>query len=439
MEEALGLRSDREPFGEKDFYLEELRGRSVLVALAPRVVAERAPLDPLAATVAELMRNGTRVLVWWPAGRIGTERRLLKAIERHARPRRKGKRRGDPSPVLAVKLGNRATWDGEGLSALLWQRVRRRRLCILSVTGLVASAYPDHVTAMAIDLRVPKVVLVEPDGGLVASGSRLSFVDGLVLDTLLAPGRGRVDGPRRTPGIARGRRPGAGRGRRVGQPLRALGGRRGALHRTPARARSSPSKTTAACARWHSTSSPRPSGCSQRGQREGMLKFRRPEELAQVLATAYGATICDRHLAGVAALLTAPYADERVGEIVGLYTITRFKGEGSASAWSMRLLTEADRRGLAVRLRRARSTSARSSSSSASASRACGSTPCRRQVGGLRRAPAEPRRRLPAEPRAGSAWRRAAVDDAAGSASLGILVLALGVGLAAVRRPACGG
>src|SRR6185369_15849552 len=103
MDEALRLRAGREPFGEKDFYLEELRGRTVLVALAPRVVAERADLEPLAATVAELMRNGTRVLVWWPAGRTGTERRLLKAIERHGRARRKGKRR-ELSPVLEVKL-----------------------------------------------------------------------------------------------------------------------------------------------------------------------------------------------------------------------------------------------------------------------------------------------------------------------------------------------
>ena len=38
----------------------------------------------------------------------------------------------------------------------------------------------------------------------------------------------------------------------------------------------------------------------ERGQREGLLKFRRPEEVAQVLATAYGAIICNRHLAGVA-------------------------------------------------------------------------------------------------------------------------------------------
>src|SRR5262249_30295284 len=166
MDEALRLRAGREPFGEKDFYLDELRGRSVLLALAPRVVAERAPLDAIASTIAELMRNGTRVLVWWPAGRSGTERRLLKAIERHGRARRGGGRRRGPSPVLPVKLGTRATWDGEALSALVWQRVRRRRICILSVTGQVAASYPDHPTGIAVDLRVPKVVLIEPDGGL---------------------------------------------------------------------------------------------------------------------------------------------------------------------------------------------------------------------------------------------------------------------------------
>ena len=346
MDEALRLRAGREPFGEKDFYLEELRGRSVLVALAPRVVAERADLDPLAATVAELMRNGTRVLVWWPAGRTGTERRLLKAIERHGRARRKGKRR-EVSPVLAVKLGNRATWDGEGLSAMLWHRVRRRRLCILSVTGQVASAYPDHVTAIATDLRVPKVVLVEPDGGLVASGSRLSFVDGLVLDTLLSQGEAEWTG---------------------------LGTRR-ALLQAVDRALEAGVESVNLCGpdvvgeelfsytgsgtlfTVEDYFSVRPLALDEfaqgerlleRGQREGLLKFRRPEEVAQVLATAYGAIICNRHLAGVASLLTAPYADDRVGEIVGLYTITRFKGEGIGERLIDALLNEADRRGLAA-------------------------------------------------------------------------------------------
>src|SRR5262249_54365048 len=57
-----------------------------------------------------------------------------------------------------------------------------------------------------------------------------------------------------------------------------------------------------------------------RGQREGLLKFRTPSERAQILAVGYGATIWPRHLAGVAGLLTGPYAADRAGEIVGLCT-----------------------------------------------------------------------------------------------------------------------
>jgi amino-acid N-acetyltransferase len=85
----------------------------------------------------------------------------------------------------------------------------------------------------------------------------------------------------------------------------------------------------------------------ERGQREGLLKLRSPEEVAEVLAAAWGATVCEGHLAGIAGLLTAPYAAERAGEIVGLYTITRFKGEGIGERLVSRLVDEAERRRLA--------------------------------------------------------------------------------------------
>jgi N-acetylglutamate synthase-like GNAT family acetyltransferase len=346
MEEALGVRAGREPFGEKDFFLEELRGRSVLLALAPRIVAERAPLDALAATIADLVRNGTRVLVWWPAGRAGTERRLLQAIARHGRARRAGGRRRDRSPVLPVKLGTRATWDGEGLSARIWQRVRRRRLCILSVTGQVAAAYPDHVATVATELRVPKVVLVDPEGGLSASGSRLSFVDGHVLDTLLREGQAEWTGlgERRRLLVA------VDRALEDGVVSVNLCGPTGVAEELFSYTGSGTLFTVDDYCRVG------PLGLDEfaqaerllrRGRREGLLKFRKPDEMADLLATAYGATICDRHLAGIAGLLTAPYADERAGEIVGLYTITRFKGEGLGERLVEALLTEADRRGLA--------------------------------------------------------------------------------------------
>jgi N-acetylglutamate synthase-like GNAT family acetyltransferase len=346
MEEALGVRAGREPFGEKDFFLEELRGRSVLVALAPRVVAERAPLDALAAAIADLMRNGTRVLVWWPAGRSGTERRLLQAIGRHGRARRAGGRRRDPSPVLAVKLGTRATWDGEGLSARIWERVRRRRLCILSVTGQVAAAYPDHVATVAIELRVPKVVLVDPEGGLVASGSRLSFVDGHVLDTLLREGQAEWTGlgERRRILVAVDRALEDGvtsvnlcEPTGVAEELFSYTGS-GTLFTVDDYCHVGPLGLDEFA---------QAERLLERGRREGLLKFRKSEEMAELLATAYGARICERHLAGVAGLLTAPYAETHAGEIVGLYTITRFKGEGLGERLVEALLTEADRRGLA--------------------------------------------------------------------------------------------
>jgi N-acetylglutamate synthase-like GNAT family acetyltransferase len=56
--------------------------------------------------------------------------------------------------------------------------------------------------------------------------------------------------------------------------------------------------------------------------------------------------VCGRHLAGVAGLLTAPYAAEHAGEIVGLYTINRFKGEGLGDRLVARMVQEAQTLGL---------------------------------------------------------------------------------------------
>jgi amino-acid N-acetyltransferase len=65
-----------------------------------------------------------------------------------------------------------------------------------------------------------------------------------------------------------------------------------------------------------------------RGEREGFLLPRTPEERARLLLSAYGAWFEGDRLAGLAGLETDAYQKERLAEIVGLYTITRFKGEG---------------------------------------------------------------------------------------------------------------
>src|SRR5437762_2385921 len=63
---------------EKDFYLEEFRGRSVLVAVAPGA----ADLGPLAGAVGDLVRNDTRVLLCWFDRAPAAERRLRAALGR---------------------------------------------------------------------------------------------------------------------------------------------------------------------------------------------------------------------------------------------------------------------------------------------------------------------------------------------------------------------
>ena len=143
-----------EPFEEKDFYLEEFRGRSVLLALAPAATGD--DLDSLAAAVADLVRNDTRVLLWWPAA----ERRLLAALRRsRALPRPRRDRRV-ALPVVHLDRPFPASGAAETLRAALWLAARRSRLCVVAVSA--PSSFPRDVLELAAALRIPKVVLADP-------------------------------------------------------------------------------------------------------------------------------------------------------------------------------------------------------------------------------------------------------------------------------------
>lgn len=65
-----------------------------------------------------------------------------------------------------------------------------------------------------------------------------------------------------------------------------------------------------------------------RGEREGYLLARSEEQKQRLLLSGYGAWFEGTRLAGVCGLETEAYSRRRVGEVVGLYTITRFQGEG---------------------------------------------------------------------------------------------------------------
>ena len=89
-------------------------------------------------------------------------------------------------------------------------------------------------------------------------------------------------------------------------------------------------------------------GLLRRGEREGFLLRRSASERARLLLSAYGAWFSGRRLAGIAALDRTSYRRQRLAEISGLYTITRFQGEGVGVTLVGALLREAKQEGFAA-------------------------------------------------------------------------------------------
>src|SRR5262245_19688553 len=350
MRKSRGRRPGAQPYGEKEFYLEEFRGRSVLIAVAPATVAARAPLKSLGAAVSALVRNDTPVLVWRPHVVPRSERRLLAALGRAPKkvPRRRRKkrraRRRLPSPLLRASVTDlEPSRHPALLKSALWSRLRGSGLCVLAVGGF--AVFPRHPLGLAVALGVPKVVLVEPRGGLDADGMRLSFVDENVLETVLQQGQAEWSGLGDRRALLMAVRAGLEGGVEqvnlcppdgVADELFTYAGS-GTLFTEGDYARVGPLALD---------EFEQAERLLERGQREGVLKLRSPDDVAQVLGAGFGVTVCGRHLAGVAGLLTAPYAAERAGEIVGLYTINRFKGEGLGDRLVARILQEGETLGL---------------------------------------------------------------------------------------------
>jgi amino-acid N-acetyltransferase len=346
-----GRRRGAQPYGEKEFYLEEFRGRSVLIAVAPATVAARAPLKSLAAAVWALVRNDTPVVVWWPHVVAHSERRLLAALgrapttARRARgKKRRARRRRITSPLLRISIGDlEPAQRGSRLRSDLWSRLRESGLCVLAVGGF--AVFPRQPMELAAALRVPKVVLVDPRGGLDADGVRLSFVDENVLETVLQQGQAEWSGlGDRRPLLMAVRQ-----GLEAGVEQVNLCPPDGVADELFTYAGSGTLFTEGdytRVGRLALDEFEQAERLLERGQREGMLKLRSPVEIAQLLGVGFGVTVCGRHLAGVAGLLTAPYAQERAGEIVGLYTINRFKGEGLGDRLVERMIQEAEGLGL---------------------------------------------------------------------------------------------
>lgn len=328
-------------FTEKEFYLDEFRGRTLLFAVHHDGPPER--LRVVGEVARDLLVNDTRVVVLL-GGAAGRSRGALRALERGlATPC--GPTDPPPitpfevpplaseyadAPLLTIAADDVATATvAESVLLDAWRVLREGPLLV----ARCAEGAPERLAAfaqrLAARLRVHKLVVSDPAGGVQPPDAPavLSFMDEAMMEALLRAGEAEASGlgPRRPllQAIREGLLAGV-----TSVNLCSLDGLArelftyegsGTLFTREDYCRVAPLGVDD----FHEVEK-----LLERGQREGYLKVRSADEIGRILVSGYGATIGAHHLAGVCALQTEPYAAERAGEIVGLYTITRFKGEG---------------------------------------------------------------------------------------------------------------
>jgi N-acetylglutamate synthase-like GNAT family acetyltransferase len=318
-------------FTEKTFYLEEFYGKSLLFALVPPSGERLSELDSLARTLRELRRNQTRCIV------IASPRALPKLMRRLGRlaPRVEPPN-FNPSAGLRTR-----PYPPDSAVAEIWRRLRAGSI-------VVAAAETDDpidlivfAQELASRLRVFKLLILERQGGLVnGDGERHSFVEVRRIRRALASEKSPV------------------RRAAVRAARRALLDGVASVNLTAPRdvyeelfsfigAGTLFTEQKYADVRQISIDDfEEVQALIERGQNEGFLLERSPDEIARLLPSCFGYRVGDEHLAGIVSLLTEPYRRESAGEVTALYTLTRFQGEGVAAELMKEVLKEARARRL---------------------------------------------------------------------------------------------
>jgi len=327
-----------EEFLEKSFYLDEFHEKTLLLAIAPGQ-QDDAEMAGFLATARELIREEVRLVL--VVGDAETARRLESRFRRLAAasfseplfPETDEGRR----PTIVVE--SRAPQPDVDCLMRLWSLLRTGPIAVAWIPEIPWIALAGYAVKLAARLKVHKLVLMDPAGGVGADGP-LSFLDESVLETLLGAGQAEWAGlgPRR-PLIQVIRE-----GLLQGIPSINLCTLAGLAHELFTYEGSGTLFTLEDYCRVERLGIDdfrEVERLLERGQREGFLKLRSREEIGEILFTGFGATIASGHLAGVGSLLCDRYREERSGEVVALYTLSRFKGEGVGTKLLARLLEEA--------------------------------------------------------------------------------------------------
>ena len=344
-----------EDFGEKEFYLDEFHSHTLCFAVALRDCEQPGGFEALGRVLRELIANQTRVIVLLgvpergrdlPAelGRVRRRLQRLVLTEDTARrfPAVRGRRSASES---FADLSRRGVGDQDLVASLTtaWLTLRKQPLLV----GLVeAPRLIDLAQQLAGRLRVHKLVLVEAEGGISsAAGTPLSFMDETMLTAVLQPGQAEWAGLTTRRATLDAVRAALLAGVRAVN-ICTLEGLARELYTYEGSGTLFTREDYCRIERLGIDDFEEVERLIARGQREGYLKPRTPADVARVLINGFGAEIGSHQFAGVCGLEVEAYRDERVGEIVGLYTITRFKGEGVGGRLIARALDEARALGL---------------------------------------------------------------------------------------------
>jgi amino-acid N-acetyltransferase len=345
MEARAALSAGEEEFLEKSFYLDEFHEKTLLFAIAPGTTDE-ASLASFLATMRELVREDARIVV--VVAEPETARRLEGRFRRLAAASLSEPLFPTEDAEKRRSIVVEARTPEPDLSSLmrLWSLLRAGPIAVVWVPEVSWIDVAGYAVDLAARLKVHKLVLIDPEGG-VSQDQTLSFLDESVLSTLLGAGQAEWAGiGHRRPLIEVIRE-----GLLRGVPsinLCSLGGLARELYTYEGSGTLFTLEDYCRIERLGIDDFREVERLLERGQREGFLKIRSREEIGEILFTGFGATIGSGagHLAGVASLLGDRYRSDQTGEVVALYTVNRFKGEGVGAKLLTRVLEEARAREL---------------------------------------------------------------------------------------------
>lgn len=323
------------PFAEKDFYLDEFHSKSLLFTGSSDALMSSEAVEEFGQVGRALLRNETRVVILIESSATRDEQRRIASLYRFLTL---GNRSKFSPPVDLA-----ATASEEELLAQIWSVLRTFPLFVGVWPANGETALLTCAQRIASRLKVYKLVLLNAEGGLDVAGNAFSFMNGPVLSELLRQGEAEWSG--------------LGRHRPLLETIRATleGGVTSiSLCSIPGLAREL--FTYEGCGTFFTLADycrverlgiddfHEVEKLIERGEREGYLKSRSLAEIDQLLLHGYGARLgaTPGELAGFCALLS--YPEDQAAEIVGLYTITRFQGEGIGSRLVTTMIEEGKRR-----------------------------------------------------------------------------------------------